>query len=238
MISVLNIETSSSLCSVCLSRGSEEIAYRESSLPNAHSLVLAEMIQEIITHNKPGLSAVAVSIGPGSYTGLRIGLSTAKGLACRLGIPLIAVPTLKIIASGYLSSPSPLISEAILCPMTDARRNEVYAAQYDTQLNEILPPCPLILDSPGIGSFFPESQYFILGSGTEKAARLLQGKKFVFVHDNYLSARNMINLSSSMASGNEYADTATLAPAYLKEFVAIKPRNSVLNKGTQFDKSD
>lgn len=238
MISVLNIETSSSLCSVCLSSDGNEVAYMESSEPNAHSLVLADIIQEIISKHNTNLSAVAVSIGPGSYTGLRIGLSTAKGLAFRFGIPLIAVPTLKIIAAGYLNRHPSRDQETILCPMSDARRNEVYMAQYDTQLNEILEPRPLILDRPDTGSLFTGKSYLILGSGATKAAALLQGKKFIFVSENYLSARNMKGIAFTMATQNDYADIALQAPVYLKEFIAIKPRISVLHKGTQFDKPD
>jgi tRNA threonylcarbamoyladenosine biosynthesis protein TsaB len=238
MISVLNIETASPLCSVCLSLNGDDAGYLESSQPNAHSSLLAGMINEILSQPHPPLSAVAVSIGPGSYTGLRIGLSTAKGMAYRLGIPLIAVPTLKIIASGYLCQQPATDSKSILCPMTDARRNEVYMAQYNVRLSETLAPRPLILDSPEVKNCFTDSHYIIMGSGSPKAMHFLSGSNYIFDIENYLSARYMKDVSFSMAQNNDFADIVLQSPLYLKEFEAIKPKINVIYKGTQFDKPE
>ena len=223
MIRILNIETASSLCSVSVTEDGKTILYKDSSKPNSHSSHLAGMVNELYAEMKSKPSAVAVSIGPGSYTGLRIGLSLAKGLAFRWEIPLIAVSTLKIIAAGYLLENKPSL-KTLLCPMMDARRNEVYMAVYDIDLNQIIQPMPVVLDKINVSQLFPSGKFIVMGNGAEKASRFLTDPVFIFEKKTYLSAKAMQDISHEMYGRQEFADTAYQSPEYLKEFEAIKPK--------------
>lgn len=237
MIRIINIETASSLCSVSVTGEGKTILYKDSSKPNSHSSYLAGMVNDLSAEMKSKPSAVAVSIGPGSYTGLRIGLSLAKGLAFRWDIPLIAVSTLKIIAAGYLQENKKPSSKTLLCPMMDARRNEVYMAVYDNNLKQIIIPMPAILDKINIAQLFSCEKYIVMGSGAEKASRFLTGPAFSFTKKTSLSAKAMTEISYEMYMRQEFADVAYQSPDYLKEFEAIKPKESIIYKGTRFDKS-
>ena len=153
MALILQIETSTSACSVALSENGKELALAGRTEPNIHASHITLFIDEVMKKasvNYADLSAVAVSKGPGSYTGLRIGVSTAKGLSYALDIPLIAVNTLYAMASGLVSEEMQLSSQHLLCPMIDARRMEVYMALFNDKLNEIEPVQAKILES---GSF-------------------------------------------------------------------------------------
>ena len=235
MISILNIETSSRLCSVSLSSDGKMVSYKESRQPDSHSAMLAVMVNEIVADIDVVPSAVSVSIGPGSYTGLRIGLSLAKGLAFRWSIPLISIPTLKIVAAGYMKCVNPGNSSLILCPMMDAGRNEVYVAQYDTDLNELLKSHPFLIDNPDINIFTEGFEYIVMGSGAEKAEKKIKNKNICFDLQNYLCAEYMPEISYKMYKEEKFSDIAYQTPEYLKEFVAIKPKSSLIYKGTQFD---
>ena len=139
---ILNLETSTQICSVSLSEDGNVIGWKEDSEGRNHAKLLTVFIEDLLKEkglNPEDLDAIAVSKGPGSYTGLRIGVSAAKGMAYALSIPLISVNTLKMLASGYLQNHQELRSQQniLVCPMIDARRMEVYSAIYDTSLSEI-----------------------------------------------------------------------------------------------------
>lgn len=236
MTCILNIETASSLCSVSFSVDGKTHWYHEENRPNAHSAMLAILVQEALESYEKSPDAIAVSIGPGSYTGLRIGLSMAKGLAYRFQIPLLAVPTLKIIASSYLTANGSANQSLFICPMMDARRNEVYTALYNAQLDEISSPRPLILDGQETAAFFANRHCIIIGNGAAKASAILKQPEFGFDCQPYLSAEGMPILSHTLYNNKTFADLAYVSPEYLKDFEAIAPRSSVLNMGTQFDK--
>jgi len=235
MTRILNIETASSLCSASISEDGITIAYTESEKPNSHSTHLASLVNNLFEKNGKDIAAVAVSIGPGSYTGLRIGLSLAKGIAYSMNIPLISVPTLQIIAAGFIEKNN--MTEGLICPMMDAGRNEVYIAVYDKKLNAVIDPIPVILDKIDQDRVFNSDKYNITGSGAKKAETVLKGNKFEFTTEAFLSAGSMQKISLKMFTSKEFSDVAYQTPQYLKDFIAIKPKLSLIYKGTQFDKS-
>jgi tRNA threonylcarbamoyladenosine biosynthesis protein TsaB len=243
---ILQIETSSDYCSVALSTGEDCIAFADGSEVRNHAAMLTPLIEGLL--NGQGISAaqlaaVAVSIGPGSYTGLRIGVSTAKGLCYGLDIPLMAIPTLKIIASQILPLPfafQPMNFEAyqpslpvpypapLLCPMLDARRMEVYAALYDENLNEIRPAQADIIDA---GSYAEQLEYnpvIFLGTGAEKCQDVILSPNAHFVTDVFPTAQAMIPLAMQTFEQQDFVDTAYFEPFYLKEFQATIAKNKVL----------
>jgi tRNA threonylcarbamoyladenosine biosynthesis protein TsaB len=236
MAPILNLETSASLCSVALTEEGNVLLFKEVLQPNAHSAELATIVQNILSESKNTPDAIAVSIGPGSYTGLRIGLSLAKGLAYRMNIPLIAIPTLKIIASGFLQSNPPLEKNSLLVPLTDARRMEVYLAIYNQSLEEKLSPRPYVLDENNNEIFQNNIHYHFFGAGVEKAQTLLKSPTYSFHNSTFLSARYMSILSYEMFTNRQFADVAYQTPQYLKEFQALTSKKDILRQGTTFDK--
>lgn len=237
MARILNLETSAALCSVAWTENGNTQIFKEISKPNAHSAELASMVSNIIAESATTPEAIAVSIGPGSYTGLRIGLSLAKGLAFRMNIPLIAIPTLKIIASGFQQQ-TKVSTDSILVPMTDARRMEVYIAMYDLSLNELLKPQPCILDEKTIKIFSIQNKYCIFGNGASKSESFFEGPNFTFYNGSFISAQYMNQISHEMYIKGQFADIAYQTPEYLKEFQALTSKKDFLRQGTTFDKQD
>ena len=224
---LLSIETATESCSVALSDGSQVLAIRESAGANEHSSLLTVYIEELLKETGLQLSetdAVAVSMGPGSYTGLRIGVSVAKGLCYSLGKPMIAVDTLKAMA-WQASRVFPGLSgtEILLCPMIDARRMEVYTAMYDQQFNTVLPVDAVIVDTE---TFLPfEGKTLALfGSGAEKCRELLSGStNLIFPGILLPSAAAVASLAAENFQLSEFVNTAYFEPFYLKDFIAGKP---------------
>ncbi|NSW45762.1 MAG: tRNA (adenosine(37)-N6)-threonylcarbamoyltransferase complex dimerization subunit type 1 TsaB [Bacteroidales bacterium] len=230
MTFILNIETSGEICSVSLSKNKEIIAYKESSEKNSHSTKLAILTDQILkeTSIKPSqLKAIAVSQGPGSYTGLRIGVAFAKGLCYANHIPLLAVDTLMIYGMQFLQNQS-IDNDALICPMIDARRMEVYTAIYDSSLKPIMSVTSLILNENSFESYKHQKIYFI-GSGLEKWRTLAQSKypNYYFVSNILPYASAMASLSYTLYNNQHFVDVAYFEPFYLKEFMA---GTSVKNK--------
>lgn len=236
---ILNIETATSVCSVALSHMGKPVACKETSSKNAHSAVLTTFIEELFGEAKLTLSdldAVAVSMGPGSYTGLRIGVATAKGLCYALGKPMIAVSTLQSMAAGIGSDPrfsfSPTQAGKIsgtlphlICPMIDARRMEVYCALYTPDLIETREVRAEIIDENSFAEFLAANSIIFAGEGASKCKNvLLHHKNALFMDDFEGSANHMIPLSEKKFSNREFEDIACFEPFYLKDFVAGKPR--------------
>ena len=233
---ILNLETSTQVCSVALSRGSSLLGKRESHEDKSHSKLLAVFIRELLKENKlepSGLRAVAVSKGPGSYTGLRIGVSTAKGIAYGSGIPLIGIGTLDLLFSGGLQHPEikRLISRndsTLFCPMIDARRMEVYTAIYSTSGDIIENVSAKIIDENSFTGELESGPVVFFGNGAEKCRDKITHPNATFIADIESSAEFMIPLSNKSWQQKKFEDLAYFEPFYLKDFIATIPKNKII----------
>ncbi len=219
---ILNIETATHICSVALSKDGNTIDLIESHEDKTHAELLSVFIEQILQQNKiktTDLSAIAVSEGPGSYTGLRIGVSVAKGLCYGLKIPLIAIPTLKAMANGAINN---VKKDALLCPMIDARRMEVYTTIYNTDLNIISNIEAKIIDQNTFNDLLLKNKIVFFGTGSDKCKTEIQNNNALFLKEFYISAQHMSNLSYNLFLKQDFKNTAYFEPFYLKEFQAIK----------------
>lgn len=230
MALILGIETASTICSVALINDGVLLAIRESEGTREHSAELTGYIADVFSEaglTYQQLDAVAVSMGPGSYTGLRIGVSSAKGLCYALDKPIIAVDTLKSLAwqaiQYYIQSGKNL-DNVLFCPMLDARRMEVYTAMFDKDLRLIEPVYANIITEDSFNSFSgKEIIYF--GDGASKCNSLFDSKdNFTFSGNINLSAKAICMLAEKEFENGNFADLAYCEPFYLKEFIAGKPR--------------
>ena len=236
MAIILNIETATNICSVALAKDLTTLSLRESSEEKSHATLLTVFIKEILTSQKlrpADLDAVSVSKGPGSYTGLRIGVATAKGLSYGSNIPLIAVNTLQAMAFGLINSKK-LLSINIrdtaniwFCPMIDARRMEVYLSFYDFQCKERREVSADII-KPGIYDFILNKRKVIFfGTGSGKCKNILNHPNAVFIDGFNTSAAFMTQLAYQNYLKKEFENTAYFEPYYLKDFIATKPRKNI-----------
>jgi tRNA threonylcarbamoyladenosine biosynthesis protein TsaB len=231
MAVILLVETATAVCSVALSKDGTLLGIRESVSRNAHSSSVTVFIDGILSEAGLPLEqidAVAVSMGPGSYTGLRIGVASAKGLCYALGKPLIAVPTLQAMANGLRGITSGLSPEAkpeLICPLLDARRMEVYSAVYSRELREIRETRAEIIDKNSFEELLLDHVLILGGEGSEKCRPLLGHLENArFIEGFETSARFMIPLAEQKFISGQFEDPAYFEPYYLKEFVAGKPR--------------
>ena len=225
---ILNIETATKWCSVALSKDGIEVIQKE-AFDDAyiHSEKLHLFIDEILTVSGISyqeLSAVAVSAGPGSYTGLRIGVATAKGICAGLDIPLITIDTLQALtfqATDKLKDQNKVISDAIFYPMIDARRMEVFYAVYDENKKQIAPLFNMIFDEE-LTIEYPEFYFF--GDGAFKGKEILEKIGGTIIDDVYCSASNLVELAYQKFKSNEFASLMNFEPNYGKEFLAGKAK--------------
>ena len=232
---ILHIETSTRVCSVALSRDGALLSIREDhSEEYSHSSLLTVFMDEVIKDSglRPeDVSAVAVSQGPGSYTGLRIGVSAAKGFCYALEIPLIAVDTMRSMAREALRHVeeqddliNPRALNALFCPMIDARRMEVYCAIFDARLEEVMDTRAVILDgSCFMRELFDRTMYFF-GDGASKCRNVVDHPNALYLDSVHPSARGMIAEAEYKFHDGDFADLAYFEPFYLKDFVAGKPK--------------
>lgn len=226
MALILQLETSTISCSVALSENGETLAIKEATERNIHASSITLFIEDVMkTAGKEmsQLDAVAVSKGPGSYTGLRIGVSTAKGLCYALDIPLIAVDTLKSMASNATINPGN--TSFLYCPMIDARRMEVYTAVFDSALNEVNPVSARIIDENSFAELLGERKIVFFGDGAAKCIDALghnPNASFITTFEN--SASDMSTEAFSRFSKQQFEDVAYFEPYYLKDFVATTPK--------------
>ena len=218
---ILNIETATKNCSVALAKDGKTIFCKEIAQEGySHAERLHVFIEEIIKEAGipfKDLSAIAVSQGPGSYTGLRIGVSAAKGLCYALDIPLIAVDTLQALASQVT------ISSGLIIPMIDARRMEVYSAFFSPTLEKKREILAEIIDENSFGDL-QETLYFV-GDCAEKCKSVLNKDNYVFLEDiKYPSAKEMSALSYEKFKINDTVDVAYFEPYYLKDFMITAPK--------------
>jgi tRNA threonylcarbamoyladenosine biosynthesis protein TsaB len=227
---ILNIETSTPICSVALTDEDRVIESISDVSGNSHAKVLSVLSEKLLKENNlsfSDLSAIAVSKGPGSYTGLRIGTSFAKGLCYSLDIPLISVSTLKSIAKGLNTERR--VENCYICPMIDARRMEVYSQVFNNDCIEINEISAKIIDKESFSELLKEKTIYFLGTGAEKCKELINSPNAIFVDDFVMNATNMTDISIEKFKNNNFENTAYFEPFYLKEFVAIKPKNKVLS---------
>lgn len=226
MAVILNIETSTEVCSAALTAEGMVLCHNEDFQGRNHAALLSGFVKRCLDHareHEMKLDAVAVSLGPGSYTGLRIGLSEAKGLAYALDIPLIGVSTLQLLAVHAMFN-ADLDPDVLLAPMIDARRMEVYTAVYDFALQEIMKPQPLILDESSYSDELARAKVAFFGNGSEKARKVITSPAAIFIPDVVPLASDMIALAERSYARREFIDLAYSTPEYLKDFQAIKPK--------------
>ena len=226
---ILHIESSTLTCSVAVSHNGQIVAVKESHDQSyAHSEKLVVYIDEAIklADIKPtDLDAVCVSKGPGSYTGLRIGVSAAKGLCYGLGIPLLSVGSLESMANLAQSSfKNELTDFAFLYPMIDARRMEVYTQPFDAHLNALQPVSAEIIDEQSFAVALEKGKVIFFGDGAAKCQEIIQHPNAVFLTDFKTSASGMMALAEAKFATDQLEDVAYFEPYYLKDFVAGKPK--------------
>lgn len=228
---ILNIETATNVCSVAISNGNEIIFQKEETNGPSHATLLGVFVNEAVTFlrtkNKT-LDAVAVSCGPGSYTGLRIGISEAKGICFGFNIPLIAINTPLIMAKRVLAENN-IDKDVILCPMIDARRMEVYAALYNQSLEEVRTTQADIVDESSYAEFLDKNTIMFFGNGADKCKSSITSSNAIFLDNIYPQATQMIELANDAYENKQFVDAAYFEPFYLKEFVATTPKNKVLS---------
>lgn len=226
MALILQIETSTISCSVALSIDGETIAVQEISERNIHASSVTKYIEEVMKMSAcklADLDAIAVSKGPGSYTGLRIGVSTAKGLCFALDIPLIAIGTLKAMSSNKRIN-SGESSNTLYCPMIDARRMEVYCAIYDARLNVVLPVAANIIDENSFSAILQGHKIVFFGDGAQKCLNTVIHPNAVFITDFENSASDLSGEAYERFCSRQFEDIAYFEPYYLKDFVATTPK--------------
>ena len=230
MAIILNIETSGQVCSVAIGvDGVVEFQLAEDK-GMKHAEMLAPFVErcmEEVTRRELKLDAVAVSIGPGSYTGLRIGLSLAKGLAFGLNIPLITIDTLQILAVAAMFAWRDWSGEELLVPMIDARRMEVYTAAYDFALHEVISPTPLILDQNSYSDLTSDRKLIFIGDASSKAKSVINRENVEWMDEIKLHARHMMPLSEKALRENNFASIAYSVPKYLKEYKTTMPKQKL-----------
>ena len=218
MAIILNIETSTTNCSVSLSQKGEILVLKEDNNTNfshAESLhVFIDEVFKVAKINPEDVDAIAVSKGPGSYTGLRIGVSAVKGLCFALDKPLISVNTLKALAHQVIAS------EGLIVPMLDARRMEVYSTNY----NEVRTVEAQILDAHSFSKYLDSGKVYFIGNGVEKTKTLITHSNAVFINDALPSAKEMAALAFEKYKISDIEDVAYFEPFYLKDFIALKSK--------------
>ncbi len=226
---ILQIETATASCSVALTENNNLLAIRELNERNRHAEVITLFIEEAIraagkTYQQ--LDAVAVSSGPGSYTGLRIGVSTAKGICYATGKPLIAVETLRAMANDLVNSRSKLIkADTLLCPMIDARRMEVYTALFQAGGEVVEPTSAAIIDADSFRDVLLNHKVIFFGDGAAKCQAVFEDQPNAVIVTDYInSARGLTGLASAKYNQQHFEDVAYFEPFYLKEFIAGKKK--------------
>ena len=234
MACILHIETSTQMCSVAVSEDGQCIYHEEDrgreGQRGASAERLGPMADEAISfadsHAIP-LDAVAVSCGPGSYTGLRIGVSMAKGICYGRNLQLVSVPTLELLCVPVLLGGAELPDNALLCPMLDARRMEVYAAIYDRALREVRPVGADVVGQDTYRSFLDERPVYFFGNGAAKCIDTINHPNAHLIENIEPMARWMMPLAEKKLLQGETEDVAYYVPFYLKDFVAIKPKQLI-----------
>lgn len=223
---ILSLETSTGICSVALHENSRLLADAEIHQEQAHASQLALLVQDVLKKAEVGpkqISAVAVSAGPGSYTGLRIGTSTAKGFCYSLDIPLIAIPTLDLLAFGAIEKIKE--SNALYAPMIDAKRMEVYCQVVDSNQHIKLPVEAMIISETSFNELLQANKMFFFGDGSGKCKEVIKHPNAVFVDNIFPRARTLGTMASAKFESKNFEELVNFKPFYLKEFIAKKAQS-------------
>ena len=224
MAIILNIETATKNCSVSISKNGELIAFRELNDGSySHGENLHVFIEELTKETNisfQDFDAIAVSKGPGSFTGLRIGVSSAKGLSFSLDKPLISISTLASLANSL-----EVDKDAVIVPLLDARRMEVYAAVFNNKHEQIRKTQAEIIDENSFSTYLEKGKVYFLGDGAEKCKEIITHENAIFLDGYFPSAKQMAALSHEKYQNNDFEDVAYFEPFYLKDFLITKPKN-------------
>ena len=228
MAVILNIETSTEVCSVALTSEGQVLDHRDNYEGQTHATLLSQYVKEMLEYARTRelkIDAIAVSIGPGSYTGLRIGLSEAKGLAFGLQVPLIGVNTLQLMTVGTMFNHFIEEDNVLYVPMIDARRMEVYTAAYNAALEPVLDPQAMILDENSFSNLLEQGYTLVvMGNGSDKARQVLTHDRVRFIGGIKPVAVEMLALAEKAWREQQFLDVAYSTPLYLKEFQATRPK--------------
>ena len=230
MSCILNIETSTDVCSVAISDNGQVVFNKEDHSGPNHAVKLGVYVDEALSfidaHGIP-LEAVAVSCGPGSYTGLRIGVSMAKGICYGRDVKLISIPTLELMAVPVLLGEHPAEEDALIVPMLDARRMEVYAKVMDRALKEVRPIQADIVDAETYKEYLDRGTVYFFGNGAEKCMEVINHPNARLVKGIEPLAKNMAPLAEKRFVEGKFEDVAYFVPFYLKDFVAKMPKKLI-----------
>lgn len=228
MALILNIDTSTDICSVAIAREGKVIALKENNEGFNHSTLLGVYADDLLKENgltANDLDAVAVSMGPGSYTGLRIGVSLAKGICFGAGKPLIAVSTLEALANAVAARKG---EGGYYCPMIDARRMEVYTAVFDREGITVRDIHAEVIEEGAFADLLEGHKMFFFGNGSDKVKEVIRHPNAEFIPGVETSAANMTLLAERKFEAGDFEDVAYFEPFYLKDFVATVPKRKVL----------
>lgn len=222
---IINLETTTTNCSVSLSKDGEILVLKEDYGDGySHAEKLHRYIEYVFNESgfsKNDLDAVSVSKGPGSYTGLRIGVSAAKGLCYALDVPLISVNTLLSLAKQVSSD------NGLIIPLLDARRDEVYTAVFSSAYDEIKSTNAHVLTEDSFTEYLDQHKVYFIGNGVEKTHEIIRSENAVFISGKLPSAEQMGTISEEKFRQNEFEDLAYFEPYYLKDFIALKAKPRV-----------
>lgn len=234
MKNLLLIESGTNVCSIALAKEGKVIGIKESTDEKAHASQLTSFIEQLVKETGLSISsldAVVVSKGPGSYTGLRIGVSAAKGICYAADKPLISISSLDSMVYGAISLYESLITENginLLCPMIDARRMEVYTALYDKSLNKIKDTEAVVVDETTLKSFLSNQKILFFGNGASKCKETINNPNALFIDNFAPSAQFMVPLANMAFENGSFEDVAYFEPYYLKDFVATVSKKNLI----------
>lgn len=227
MACIVHIETATDVCSAALSENGAILTSKENYDGPNHNVLLAPYVDEMVSfadsHAIP-IDAVAVSCGPGSYTGLRIGVSTAKGLCYGRNLKLVSVSTLQLLCVPLLLHDNDIPEDALLCPMLDARRMEVYSAIYDRSLHTVKDISADIIDECSYKEILDKQPVAFFGNGADKCKKAIKHPNAIFIDDIKPLAKNMLPLAERAFLQSKWEDVAYFEPFYLKEFVTTQAK--------------
>jgi tRNA threonylcarbamoyladenosine biosynthesis protein TsaB len=223
---LLNIDTATEVASVCVSLNGISLAFKENRHQKEHASFLHAAIKIILNEagiNISDIDAFSVTSGPGSYTGLRVGMASAKGFSYAFSKPLITINTLEVMAKTGLDNVIGLDPSTLLCPMLDARRMEVFTALYDIELKNVFPPQPLILQENSFNSLIAKGKIVFFGSGSDKFKAVVRSHNAVFEVVDY-SAQSLASLADKAFQQKKFTDVSYSEPTYFKDFHSMPKR--------------